>query len=122
MRKTTLLGASVLALALAGWTAGARAQDKPADTAPAADAAPAAPAKTHHHHKAAAKPDAGDAATDDLNAKSLDDAKAGKSFAPPTPTPDTSKAAAPKKAMTHKHSAKKKAAPAADAPAADAPK
>jgi len=107
MRKTGLLGAPLLALALVGFIGSAQAQT--------ADAAPAKPAaKTHHK---AAKPkvaSAADAATDDLNAKSLDDAKAGKSFAPPTPTP----APAPAKKSVHKHAAKKAAA----APAADAPK
>jgi hypothetical protein len=123
-------------LAAAGWIASAHAQATPPDTsAPAAtdSNAPAAtdtstpaeapkPAKHHHMtHKTgmAPKAEAGDAAVEDLNTKSLDDAKAGKSFAPPTPTPA---AAAPmKKPMHHHHMMKKAAeAPAADTPAPDA--
>ena len=73
-------------------------------------------------HKTA---DAGDSAVDDLNAKSLTDAKAGQSFAPPTkPTPAKADAKTTH-ASKKMHHAKKKAAatPAADAPAAaDAPK
>ena len=44
-----------------------------------------------HKSSKAPKAEAGDAAVEDLNAKSLDDAKAGKSFAPPTPTPTEGK-------------------------------
>ena len=134
MRKFTTLGLSVAALAASSWLVTAQAQPATPDTnAPPADtstAAPAdtstpAPAKKMHKshakapHKAAT---AGDAAVDDLNAKSLSAAKSGQAFAPPTtPTPDK---AAAKTTKTGKatHHAKKKAAPkAADAPAADAP-
>jgi hypothetical protein len=116
-------------LAASGWIANAHAQAAAPDTsAPAAadtstPAAAPAPAKHHHMmHKAsmAPKAEAGDAAVEDLNAKSLEDAKAGKSFAPPTPTPAPAKPMA--KPMHHHHMAKKPAAPPADAPAPDAPK
>jgi hypothetical protein len=110
-------------LAVAGWLTSAHAQAAAPDTsAPAADtstpAAAPAPAKHHHMmHKAskAPKAEAGDAAVEDLNAKSLEDAKAGKSFAPPTPTPAAAKPMA--KPMHHHHAMKKPAAPAADASA-----
>ena len=111
MRRITTLAFSTAMLAAAGWIAGAHAQATPpapaappANSAPAQSAAPdtsapadtstpaAAPKATKHHHmmhksSKAPKAEAGDAAVEDLNAKSLDDAKAGKSFAPPTPTP-----------------------------------
>jgi hypothetical protein len=127
VRRITTLACSTAMLAATGWIASAHAQAAAPDTsAPAATdtstpAAAPAPAKHHHMtHKTgmAPKPEAGDAAVDDLNAKSLDDAKAGKSFAPPTPTPAAKPMAKP---MHHHHMAKKAAeAPAADAPAPDA--
>jgi len=128
-----------LALAASGWIATASAQPAPApaDTpAPAADApapdAKAAPKKVHHKmvpkHEKLKPTAAGDAAVDDLNAKSLDAAKEGKSFAPPT-TPAPAKATPAKlekKKAPAKHKVKKaekaEAPPAPDAaPAAPAP-
>jgi hypothetical protein len=127
VRRITTLACSTAMLAAAGWLTSAHAQAAAPDTsAPAADtstpAAAPAPAKHHHMmHKSsmAPKAEAGDAAVEDLNAKSLDDAKAGKSFAPPTPTPMAKPMAKP---MHHHHMMKKPAAPPADAPAPDAPK
>jgi len=133
VRRITTLAFSTAMLAASGWIATAHAQAAAPDTsAPAQSAAPdtsapaadtgtpaAAPAKHHHAmHKAskAPKAEAGDAAVEDLNAKSLDDAKAGKSFAPPTPTPAAeSKPMA--KPMHHHHAMKKPAAPPADSSA-----
>ena len=162
MRKTTTFGAAVIALAASGWiaTAAAQAPDPAAATPPTTDAAPPAPdaatkdatkpTKPMHHKKMMSMKSGkmgkgklvgtakGDAAVEDLNAKSLDAAKDGKSFAPPT-TPVSEPAAhagdkmAPKHAMKPmKHHMMKKAAepkpdaaaPAPDAstPAPDAPK
>jgi hypothetical protein len=62
----------------------------------------------------------GDAAVEDLNAQSLDAAKSGKAYAPPT-TPVADKAATkPAKMSHHHHKAAKKAAAADAAPAPDA--
>jgi hypothetical protein len=134
VRRITTLAFSTAMLAASGWIATAHAQAAAPDTsapaqsaapdtsAPAADTAAPAPAKHRHAmHKSskAPKAEAGDAAVEDLNAKSLDDAKAGKSFAPPTPTPMAKPMAKP---VHHHHMMKKPAAPAADAPAPDAPK
>ena len=163
MRKTTTFGAAVIALAASGWIATAAAQaPAPADPAPATppttDAAPPAatpdattkPAKPMHHKKMMSSKMGtmgkgklkgtvkGDEAVDDLNAKSLDAAKSGKSFAPPT-TPISEPAAhekggkmmKPAHSMKMKHHMAKKAmeakpdasapAPDASAPAPDAP-
>ncbi len=137
MRKTSTIGAAVIALAASGWIATASAQaPAPADTpAPAADTpAPddkAPPKKMHHKmvpkHEKLKPTAAGDAAVDDLNAKSLDAAKEGKSFTPPT-TPAPAKATpakAEKKKLPAKHHAVKKAetseAPPAPEAAAPAP-
>jgi hypothetical protein len=135
VRKISTLGLSLAVLAATGWLAQASAQSAPDTSAPAASsdtAAPAAdttpPAKTKAHHakgshgkgkaKAATK---GDAAVEDLNAQSLDAAKAGKAYAPPT-TPVATKAAKPAKTSHHHHkAAKKAAADAAPAPDASAP-
>jgi hypothetical protein len=94
---------------------------------PPADSSTPAPAKkpAHHtHHKAketATK--AGDKAVDDLNAQSLDAAKANKPFTPPTVTPvSDTKPAKATKTTKHKKVSKKAAATApadASAPAAD---
>jgi len=139
VRKISTLGLSLAVLAATGWLAQANAQSAPDTSAPAASsdtAAPAAdasaPAKTksmHHsksmHGKGKAKATTkGDAAVEDLNAQSLDAAKAGKAYAPPT-TPVATKAAKPAKTSHHHKKMAKKAAdaaPAADAPAPDAPK
>jgi hypothetical protein len=59
--------------------------------------------------------EAGDAAVDDLNAKSLSAAKAGTSFAPPT-TPAAEPAKASTKTTKHHHMKKKPAADTAAAP------
>ncbi len=159
MRKTTTFGAAVIALAASGWIATAAAQAPAPDAAPPApttDAAPPAaapdasskpddsskPAKPMHHHKKmmSSKMDKmgkgklkgtvkGDEAVDDLNSKSLDAAKSGKSFAPPT-TPISEPAAhekgdkmSSKHMMKMKHHMAKKAkdaTPDASAPAPDA--
>jgi hypothetical protein len=141
VRKFTTLGLSVAALAASGWLMAAQAQSTPpADTpAPAADSSTPAPAadstapkakpmhhKTMHGKKMSSKADAGDSAVDDLNAKSLSDAKSGTAFAPPTnPTPDKAMSKSDKGSKTSKtkkpmhHHAKKATKPAADAPAAD---
>jgi hypothetical protein len=70
--------------------------------------------------------DSGNAAVEDLNAQSLDAAKAGKSFTPSaTPAPAAKPAAKPMHMMHHHNMATKKAAAPADssAPAPDsAPK
>jgi hypothetical protein len=77
----------------------------------------------HHHMKSASthhKAEGGDAAVEDLNAKSLSDAKEGKSFAPPTKTGEMK----PGKPMMHKHMhhhMHHHAKPAPDASAAPAP-
>jgi hypothetical protein len=147
VRRITTIAFSTAMLATAGWIAGAHAQPTPpAQSAPAAPPDTSAPAQSaapdtsapadnsapaeapkpakHHHmmHKSskASKAEAGDAAVEDLNAKSLDDAKAGKSFAPPTPTP-AAEAKPAAKPMHHHHVTKKPAAPPADssAPAPD---
>ncbi len=103
----------------------------PAEPAPAAAApeTPApAPAKPKHHASHAAKSGAvhrgktaeGDAAVEDLNARSLSAAKSGTNFAPattPAPAPKKEKATPAKKPSKHMHHAKKKAAPPADASA-----
>jgi hypothetical protein len=110
----------------------------PAEAAPAAAApeTPApAPAKPKHHgmthaaksgavHRGKSTP--GDAAVEDLNARSLSAAKSGTSFSPattPAPAPTKEKAPPAKKPMKHMHHAKKKAAAPADAtPPADTSK
>ena len=134
MRRITTLACSTAILAATGWIASAHAQAAAPDaSAPAQSAAPdnsapaadsstpaAAPAPAKHHHtmhksSKAPKAEAGDAAVEDLNAKSLEDAKAGKSFAPHTPTPAAAKPAS--KPMHHHHMAKKAAAPPADSSA-----
>ncbi len=142
MRKTTTLGAAVIALAASGWIATASAQ-APADTpAPSTDAAaPAAPdskpapKKTHHHATMShgkgklVGTAVGDKEVEDLNAKSLDAAKEGKSFAPPTtpmsePTAhagDKMKPATKKPMKHHMAKAKTKAAPEAPADASAPP-
>ena len=64
--------------------------------------------------------DGGDAAVDDLNAKSLSAAKSGTSFAPPTkPTAEPAKSTKAMKPMHH-HMKKAKKAAADDAAAAPA--
>jgi hypothetical protein len=77
-----------------------------------------------HHVSKASHETKGDAAVDDLNAQSLDAAKAGKSFTPPTTTPPPAKATKssgkPAAHHTHHH-ASKKPAPAPDASTAPAP-
>ncbi len=109
----------------------------PADTAPAASTpAPdagstpaAAPMKTKHHHAShmaksgkSHKAEAGDAAVEDLNAKSLSAAKSGTSFAPattPTPAPakTTGKGMSKSgKTMHHHHMSKKKSSDTTAAP------
>jgi hypothetical protein len=132
VRRITTLAFSAALLAATGWGVSAHAQAAAPDQAapPASDAAPApsdaapadaTPPAPKKHHKASMKgihrgTEAGDAAVEDLNAKSLDAAKSGKSFAPPTtPAPEPAKAAKP---MKHKHHAKK-AAPPADTSAPD---
>jgi hypothetical protein len=120
LQKIRIFGLSLAVLAASGWMAGASAQ--PADTA-----APApAPAKHKvHSAKPAAKKggDAGNSAVEDLNAQSLDAAKAGKSFTPASAAPakPAAKAKPAKAAKPAKHHKTKKPAPPADAPA-DAPK
>jgi hypothetical protein len=108
LHKITTFGLSLAALAASGWlaTASAQAPDaSPAATPPSSDAtAPATgdtskpPAKPVHHHSHAmashSSASKGDAAVDDLNAQSLDAAKAGKSFTPPTTTPTEGKSMA----------------------------
>jgi hypothetical protein len=111
----------------------------PADTAPAAStpapdagsAPAAAPAKTKHHksmHASKGKTmsmhrgaEGGDAAVEDLNAKSLSAAKSGSNYTPSkadeAPMKSTSKTSKPM--HHHHHMAKKKAAPS-DAAAAPA--
>lgn len=115
MRKVNLIGAAILALTTGAWSYGAIAQtsdqNPPADTSssPPSDSS-AAPADTGssdtsakkpmmkhmHHHMAkghgmhgmkSGDTKSGDTAVDDLNAQSLDAAKEGKSFSPPTSTP-----------------------------------
>ncbi len=127
----TTAGLFLAALATTGWLAAAHAQaaDQAAPAPDTSTAAPAdtAPAKPVHHkhagHKASKpKSEAGDAAVDDLNAKSLEAAKGGKPF---TPGSDAPKAAPAKKAlkpMHHHHHMKMAAKPADDAaaPAPDA--
>jgi len=89
MSNAKILSFSVLAVALTLSAGVARAQDAapaaPAADAPAADAAPAAAKPAHHHHHMASKKAKAVKATptDDLNAKSLDAAKANQSFTPP---------------------------------------
>jgi len=118
----TTVGLSLAALATTGWLATARAQATDQAAPPADTSAPApadtAPAKPVHHkhssHKASTpKSEAGDAAVDDLNAKSLDAAKGGKPFNPTSAAP----AASPAKKLPpiHHHHHKKPAAPAPDA-------
>jgi hypothetical protein len=125
LQKITIFGLSLAVLAASAWMAGASAQ--PADTAAPADTSTPAPAPAKHKAHAA-KPaakkggDAGNSAVEDLNAQSLDAAKAGKTFTPPSTTaakpaakPAPAKGAKPAK----HHKTKKAAAPAAPA---DAPK
>jgi hypothetical protein len=96
-------------------------------TPPADTSTPPAKKPAHHaHHKMATKEKAttaGDKAVDDLNAESLDAAKANKSFSPPTATPvSDTKPAKSTKPMKHKKVTKKAAAAApadAAAPPAD---
>jgi hypothetical protein len=110
LHKITTFGLSLAVLAASGWlaTASAQAPDaSPAATPPSSDStAPAsgdtstpdtskpAPKPVHHHMHAmhssigASK---GDAAVEDLNAQSLDAAKAGKNFTPPSTTPTEGK-------------------------------
>jgi len=106
----------------------APAESAPAAAAPDATPAPAAPAKPKHHVAHAAKSGAvhrgktaaGDAAVEDLNARSLSAAKSGTNFAPattPAPAPKKEKAPPAKKPMKHMHHAKKKAEAPADATA-----
>jgi hypothetical protein len=99
MRKTSIFGLSVLALAASGWIAAANAQAPtppdaaPAAEAPAPDAKPAKPMKMKHHamHEKTARSaktgklvgtKAGDKMVEDLNDKSLAAAKAGTAFTP----------------------------------------
>jgi 2-oxoglutarate dehydrogenase E2 component (dihydrolipoamide succinyltransferase) len=95
-------------------TAPAPADTAPAASTPAPDSTAPAPAKTKHHKAAHATKtsskhhDAGDAAVDDLNAKSLSAAKAGTSFAPATKT--TPAPVKSTKKPVHHHLMKKKAA------------
>jgi hypothetical protein len=115
-------GLSLAALAASGWIATASAQPAP-DAAPAAtppDTSTAAPAKTsshkkwtHHGTPMHASKDAGNAAVEDLNAQSLDAAKAGKSYTPPTTTPTPPAASKTMSKPMHHHHMAKKAAPAA---------
>ncbi len=128
MRKFTTFGLSVAALAATGWLFAAQAQPAPATDTPAPAADTTAPAKPAHKHHAKTMAihrgsEAGDAAVDDLNAKSLSAAKSGTAFTPPAnadkkdmPATKTTKKPATK-AVHHK----KKAAPAADAAPAPAP-
>jgi hypothetical protein len=134
----TTLGLSLAALATSGWlaTANAQATDQqappadtstaaPADTAPA-DAAPAKPMHHKHamHHGSMASKggDAGNAAVEDLNEKSLDAAKGGKPFTPGGAAPIE----APKQPLhpmhrhLHHHMSPPKPADDAAAPAPDA--
>jgi hypothetical protein len=139
------IGLSVALLAATGWVAQASAQAAAPDaSAPAADSstppadssAPAPkPAKHHHtkttgvHRGANTNKVRGDAAVEDLNAQSLDAAKTGKAFTPPTSLPASASKPAGKstaksgKSMHHHH--KKAAAPApadSSAPPADSSK
>jgi hypothetical protein len=103
VRKTSIVGLSVLALSLSGWMAAAHAQEAPAApdaTPPAATDTPAPKAamkpmkhKMKHmamHEKTARDPKTGkltgtkqgDAMVEDLNDKSLAAAKAGTPFTP----------------------------------------
>ncbi len=141
MRKTTTFGAAVIALAASGWIATASAQ-APADTpAPAPDAStPAAPApdakpapKKMHHHAMMSHgkgklvgTKVGDKEVEDLNDKSLDAAKEGKSFSPPTtpmsePTAHAGDKMKPATKKPMKHHMAKKAAPEAPADASAPP-
>lgn len=85
--------------------AAAPAPDASGTPAPAPDAGPKAKPMKHHHMKSASmhhKAEGGDAAVEDLNAKSLSAAKDGKSFAPPTDMGKTS-SSKPAKSMMHRH-------------------
>jgi hypothetical protein len=139
LHKITTFGLSLAALVASGWlaTASAQAPDaSPAATPPSSDsttpasgdtstpdATKPAPKAMHHHthamhwHSMSASKGAGDAAVEDLNAQSLDAAKAGKSFTPPstTPTEEKSMAKPEGKSMAkpmhhHHHMAAKKPA------------
>ncbi len=127
MRTVNLFGAVILALATSAWSFGAVAQTAAPDTtaAPPADTS-TPPAKKPVHHKAsaakkAAPTPAGDKAVDDLNAESLDAAKANKTFTPPA-APAPAKPAKATKATHHKKVAKKAAPAEAAAPPADTSK
>jgi hypothetical protein len=93
--------------------------------APAPADAPAPPAKKPAHHAmkkvSKEKPTAaGDKAVDDLNAESLDAAKANKSFTPPAVTKvSDKKPVKATKPMKHKKAKKEAAAPADAAPPAE---
>jgi len=130
VRTVNLFGAALLALTTSAWSAGAVAQTPAPDTsAPAPADTSTPPAKKPMHHKKAAtktKTEAatpGDKAVDDLNAESLDAAKANKSFTPPAATPvSDKKPVKATKPLKHKKAAKKEAAAApADAAAPAAP-
>lgn len=121
MRRITTLAFSAALLASTAWVVSAHAQTAPDQNAPAASsdqsapasdsgAAPSKPAKHHHHamtHAGSGKTDSSqDQAVDDLNAKSLDDAKSGKSFAPPTtppPSADSKSTGKPSGKWPHHH-------------------
>lgn len=132
MHKITTFGLSLAALAASGWlaTANAQAPDaSPAATPPSSDsttpasgdasspeATKPAPKPMHHHmhtmhsmhsmhsDSMGGGKGAGDAAVEDLNAQSLDAAKAGKSFTPPTTTPTEGKSMGkPMGKWTHHH-------------------
>jgi hypothetical protein len=137
VRKTTTFGAAVIALAASGWIATAAAQ-APADApAPSPDAStPAAPStdekpapkKMMHHHAMASHgkgklvgTKVGDKEVEDLNAKSLDAAKEGKSFAPPTTPMSEPTAHAGDKGTTMKHKPMKHHMAKAKTPAGAAP-
>jgi hypothetical protein len=120
-----------LALSTSAWSVGAVAQTAAPTPAPDAAAAPPADApapkakKPHHAIKKVSKEKptaAGDKAVDDLNAESLDAAKANKSFTPPavTKVSDTKPVKATKPMKKKKKAAKKEAEAPADAAAAPA--
>jgi len=129
VRTVNFIGATLLALCTSALSVGAIAQTPAPDAAaPAPADAPAPPAKKPAHHAvkkvSKEKPTAaGDKAVDDLNAESLDAAKANKSFTPPavTKVSDTKPAKATKPAKKKKVK-KEAAAPADAAPPADAKK
>ena len=127
MRMSRTFGLSLAALAASGWIATASAQAAPGAAPAPADSSAPAPAKasaptkkaTHHGGAAHVSKDAGNAAVEDLNAQSLDAAKSGKSFTPPTTTEKPPAPSKTKAKPTHHHHIAKKAAPADATPPAD---